>query len=109
MSKKKKIALFIIIFTFLLVGTVFLLNTTSYSFVKARAVNYLCDKYDADKDEFELVDYKHSKLYIASSGEWVQHLAFSDFSFEFKYKDKNFFVNRYKGKLYDDYQIDDIE
>ena len=109
MSKKKKIAAFIIIFVFLLVGTVFLLNTTSYSFVKARAVNYLCDKYDAEKDEFDLVDYKPSKIYIDSSGEIEQHLAFSDFSFEFKYKDKNFFVNRYKGKLYDDYQIDDIE
>ena len=109
MSKKKKIEAFIIIFVFLLVGTVFLLNTTSYSFVKARAVNYLCDKYDANKDEFELVDYKPSKIYIGSSGEIEQHLAFSDFSFEFKYKDKNFFVNRYKGKFYDDYQIDDIE
>ena len=109
MSKKKKIAAFIIIFMFLLVGTVFLLNFTNYSFVKSRAVNYLCDKYDADKDEFELVDYKPSKIYIGSSGEIEQHLAFSDFSFEFKYKDKNFFVNRYKGKFYDDYQIDDIE
>ena len=109
MSKKKKIAVFIIIFVFLLIGTVFLLNFTNYSFVKSRAVNYLCDKYDADKDEFELVDYKPSKIYIGSSGEIEQHLAFSDFSFEFKYKDKNFFVNRYKGKFYDDYQIDDIE
>ena len=85
------------------------LDLSSYSFVKARAVNYLCDKYDANKDEFDLVDYKPSKIYIGSSGEIEQHLAFSDFSFEFKYKDKTFFVNRYKGKFYDDYQIDDIE
>ncbi|MBO5494230.1 MAG: hypothetical protein J5964_00760 [Eubacterium sp.] len=86
-----------------------IVDLTSFNFVKARAINYLCDKYEADKDEFELVDYKPSEFYISSSGEWVQHLAFSDFSFEFKYNDKNFFVNRYKGEFYDDYQIDDIQ
>lgn len=109
MSKKKKIAVFIIIFVFLLVGTVFLLNFTNYSFVKSRAVNYLCDKYDADKDEFELVDYLHSGFHEESDGEWVDFINWHDFSFEFKYKNKSFFVNRYKGEFYDDYQIDDIE
>ena len=109
MSKKKKIAVFIIIFVFLLVGTVFLLNFTNYSFVKSRAVNYLCDKYDADKDEFELVDYLHSGFQSKPKGEWVEFFHWNDFSFEFKYNNKNFFVNRFKGKFYDDYQIDDIE
>ena len=104
--KKLLIALLVLL---LAIGFYKALDLTNYHFVKARAVNYLCDKYDADKEEFELVDYKPSKFYIGSSGEWVQHLAFSDFSFEFKYKDKNFFVNRYNGKFYDDYQIDDIE
>ncbi len=109
MSKKKKIAVFIIIFVFLLIGTVFLLNFTNYSFVKSRAVNYLCDKYDADKDEFELVDYLHSGFQSKPKGEWVEFFHWNDFSFEFKYNNKNFFVNRFKGKFYDDYQIDDIE
>ena len=85
------------------------LNLTNYRFVKARAVNYLCDKYDAEKDEFELVDYKHSRLVIEDYQEIFDVLQWCDFSFEFKYKDKSFFVNRYKGKFYDDYQIDDIE
>ena len=109
MSKKKKIVIFIIIFSTLLVCTVFLLNIASYSFVKARAVNYLCDKYDADKDEFELVDYLHSGFHEEPDGEWVDFINWHDFSFEFKYKNKSFFVNRYNGKFYDDYQIYDIE
>ncbi len=110
MSKKiiKRLAI-----VFLILVLVFfaykIVDLTNYHFVEARAVNYLCDKYNADKNEFELVDYKPSELYITSSGELVQHLAFSDFSFEYKYKNKNFFVNRYKGKFYDDYQLDDIE
>ena len=86
-----------------------ILDLTNYSFVKARAVNYLCDKYEADKDEFELVDYLHSGFHEEPDGEWVDFINWHDFSFEFKYKNKNFFVNRYKGKFYDDYQIYDIE
>ncbi|MBQ7740495.1 MAG: hypothetical protein IJT65_04605 [Eubacterium sp.] len=108
MSKKKKIIIVLLIIASVLC-VYKILDLTSYNFVKARAVNYLCDKYDADKNEFELVDYKPSEFYISSSGEWAQQLAFSDYSFEFKYKNKNLFVNRYKGKFYDDYQIDDIE
>ena len=106
---KKKKTLIILVIVLLLSLTYSLLNTSSYSFVKARAVNYLCDKYDADKDEFELVDYLHSGFHSKYVGEWVDFFHWNDFSFEFKYKDKNFFVNRYKGKFYDDYQIDDIE
>ena len=32
-----------------------------------------------------------------------------DFSFEYKYNDRLFFVNRDKGRFYDDYQLEDIE
>ena len=104
--KKLLIALLVLL---LAIGFYKALDLTNYHFVKARAVNYLCDKYDAKKDEFELVDYLHSGFHSKYVGEWVDFFHWNDFSFEFKYKDKNFFVNRYKGKFYDDYQIDDIE
>ena len=110
MSKKiiKRLAI-----VFLILVLVFfaykIVNLTNYHFVEARAVNYLCDKYDADKDEFELVDYLHSGFHEEPDGEWVDFINWHDFSFEFKYKNKSFFVNRYNGKFYDDYQIYDIE
>lgn len=110
MSKKiiKRLAI-----VFLILVLVFfaykIVDLTNYHFVEARAVNYLCDKYEADKDEFELVDYLHSGFHEEPDGEWVDFINWHDFSFEFKYKNKSFFVNRYNGKFYDDYQIYDIE
>ena len=110
MSKKNKKWIIIVILILLSVlCACMILNLSSYHFVKARAVNYLCDKYDADKDEFELVDYLHSGFHEEPDGEWVDFINWHDFSFEFKYKNKSFFVNRYNGKFYDDYQIEDIE
>ncbi len=109
MKNTKHIIVFILSIVITVLCVYKIVNLTNYNFVKTRAVNYLCDKYDADKDEFELVDYKHSRLVIEDFQELFDVLQWYDFSFEFKFKDKNFFVNRYKGRFYDDYQIDDIE
>jgi len=54
--KKKKL---IIVLLLILISVFFaykIVDLTNYNYVEARAVNYLCDKYGADKDEFELVD-----------------------------------------------------
>ena len=109
MKSKSKVIIIALLVLLSVICAYKILDLTNYSFVKARAVNYLCDKYEADKDEFELVDYLQSGFHSKPEGEWMDFFHWNDFSFEFKYKDKNFFVNRYSGKFYDDYQIEDIE
>ncbi len=108
LTEKKRIIIIVLV---ILLGlcSIKALDLLSYNYVKAKAVHYLCDKYDADKEEFELVDYLHSGFHEKPKGEWVDFINWHDFSFEFKYKDKDFFVNRFDGKFYDDYQIEDIE
>lgn len=90
------------------IGLYKVLDTTSYIFVKAKAEHYLCQKYDAKPSEIELVDYKHAKPYW-NHDPIISEIHWSDFSFEFEYNDKKFFVNRDEGKFYDDYQLEDIE
>lgn len=84
-------------------------NYTSLNFVKFQCENYLSQKYDADKSEFELIDYKKFHSYWDDYNIFYPTLKWTDFSFEYKYNDKLFFVNRIDGKFYDDYQIDDVE
>lgn len=112
-SKTKKILIIIFVSIFIIALGFFIpkiANKICYPYVKAKAVSYLCDKYDAEKSEFELVDSRDADFYLDSSrDELIQFLSWKDFAFEFKYKDRNFFVNRYEGKFYDDYQLEDIE
>lgn len=108
MNKKTKkiiIAILIVISCF---GLYKIVDATSYTFVKVKAEAYLCQKYDAKPSEIELVDYKHAKPYW-NHDPIISELHWTDFSFEFKYNDKKFFVNRDDGKFYDDYQLEDIE
>lgn len=108
-NKKIQIPIIVIACIIALAGVYKLLDSVCYPFVEAKAENYLCEKYDAQPEEFELVDYKRAKIY------WDDYYIFfltpkwTDFSFEFKYKDRNVIVNRDKGLFYDDYQIDDVE
>ena len=90
------------------IGLYKVLDTTSYIFVKAKAEHYLCQKYDAKPSEIELVDYKHAKPYW-NHDPIISEIHWTDFSFEFEYNNKKFFVNRDEGKFYDDYQLEDIE
>lgn len=84
-------------------------NYTSLSFVKFQCENYLSQKYDADESEFELIDYKKSHFYWSDYNIFYPTLEKTDFSFEYKYGDRTFFVNRIDGNFYDDYQLSDIE
>lgn len=81
----------------------------AYKIVERQAVSYLCDKYDAKEDEFELVDYAKPHIFFDSVGELVQKPVRVDYSFEFSYKGKNFFVNKIESDFFDDYQLDDLE
>ena len=108
MNKKTKkiiIAILIVVSCF---GLYKIIDATSYTFVRMKAEAYLCQKYDAKPSEIELVDYKHAKPYW-NHDPIISEIHWTDFSFEFEYNDKKFFVNRDEGKFYDDYQLDNIE
>ncbi len=92
-----------------LLGGYKLLDTVCYPLVKAEAEYYLCKKYNAGPEEFELVDYKRAKIYWDDPYIFFLTPKWTDFSFEFKYNNRNFFVNRENGEFYDDYQLEDIE
>lgn len=108
MNKKTKKIIIAILIVISCVGLYKIIDATSYTFVRMKAEAYLCQKYDAKPSEIELVDYKHAKPYW-NHDPIISELHWTDFSFEFEYNDKKFFVNRDEGKFYDDYQLDDIE
>ena len=110
MKKRVAAAIIIVIASVLCIGIGVSADKVIYPCAKAKAVEYLCDKYDAEKSEFKLVDHRNAGAYWdASKDEFFQHLAWKDFAFEFEYNGKNFYVNRCNGKFFDDYQLDDIE
>ena len=71
------------------------------------ALNYLCEKYGANKEEFELIDYECSKYFLNDDA--IPRIEKGYYKWEFKYNNRNFFVNRIEKKFYDDYQLEDVE
>lgn len=104
-NKKRKSIKFIFLAIFLLT----LANLFAYPVVAAQAKIYLSLKYKESPTKFELVD--HNQSYVRSEEYEVFFMKpkWVDFSFEYKYNDRLFFVNRDKGRFYDDYQLEDIE
>lgn len=109
-NRKKSIIIAIVVVVLCLVGYK-IADKVSYPLVRAKAVIYLVDKYDAKISDFEMTDHIHSRFIIEDENPYDLKfkLKWKDFAFEFKYKDRKFIVNRYKGKFYDDYQLEDIE
>ena len=104
-NRKKSIIIAIVVVVLCLVGYK-IADKVSYPLVRAKAVLYLADKYDAKISDFEMTDYIHSRFIIEDENPYDLKFKpkWKDFAFEFKYKDRKFIVNRYKGKFYDDYQ-----
>lgn len=69
--------------------------------VQTKAVSYLCRKYDAKPDEFEMVDYNQAHIELKEYEIFFQKPVLVDFSFEYKYNDRNFVVNRNKNNFCD--------
>ena len=94
---------------FLAIILLTLANLFAYPVVAAQAKIYLSLKYKESPTKFELVD--HNQSYVRSEEYEVFFMKpkWVDFSFEYKYNDRLFFVNRDKGRFYDDYQLEDIE
>lgn len=94
---------------FLAIILLTLANLFAYPVVAAQAKIYLSLKYKESPTKFELID--HNQSYVRSEEYEVFFMKpkWVDFSFEYKYNDRLFFVNRNKGRFYDDYQLEDIE
>lgn len=109
-NRKKSIIIAIVVVVLCLAGYK-IADKVSYPLVRAKAVLYLADKYDAKISDFEMTDHIHSRFIIEDENPYDLKFKpkWKDFAFEFKYKDRKFIVNRYKGKFYDDYQLEDIE
>ena len=82
LSKKAKTKIIVTVLAVCLAvfGAYKFVDTYSHSYAENKAINYLCQKYDDDASAFEV-----------------------------RYNGKKFFVKKYKGKYYDDYQLEDIE
>lgn len=109
MKKRNKVLIATLVIIIAGVVALIIANYTSLNFVKFQCENYLSQKYDADKSEFELIDYKKFHFYWSDYNIFYPTLEKTDFSFEYKYSDRTFFVNRIDGKFYDDYQLSDME
>lgn len=107
-SISKKVITIIIVALAILAGYK-ILDATCYPLVRAKAEIYLCMKYDVKPDEIKLVDHQNAYIYWDDDNIFWLNPEWVDFSFEYTYNDRNFFVNRYKGKFYDDYQLEDLE
>lgn len=104
MKKGKKIAFaIVIVIVAISIGSIYTYN----SYITHSAIDYLCEKYNVDKDEFEVLDSEIPKYYLSDDA--IPQLEKGYSKWEFKYNDKTFFVNRIDGEFYDDHQLDDVE
>lgn len=81
----------------------------NFDYVHEKSLEYLCEKYDAQPEEFELVYYNQAHYIQEEVGFLDYEKVWVDFSFEYVYKDRHFVVSRNKNGFYDDYQFDDIQ
>ena len=91
MKKRVAAVIIIVIAAVLCIGIGVSADKVIYPCAKAKAVEYLCDKYDADKSEFKLVDHRNAGTYWdASKDEFFQHLAWKDFALSLNTTAKTF-------------------
>ena len=111
MKKKNGIIVLIIVLSVAVIaGVGYKIADKFYApLVQTKAVSYLCHKYDAKPDEFEIVDYCKAHIFWDDKNIFYLTPNFVDCSFEFKYKDENFIVCRKGSHFYDDYQLDYLE
>lgn len=108
MSKKKK-ALKIIItigFICLLIVSVIVGYYVEKSYYTNSALNYLCEKYNATEEEFELVESENGYFYFDRI--LFFELKWSSFKWKYRYNNIVFNVERINNNYYDDYQLNDL-
>ena len=111
MKKKNGIIVLIVVLSVaVIVGVGYKIADKFYApLVQTKAVSYLCHKYDAKPDEFEMVDYNQAHITLDEYEIFFLKPRWVDFSFEYVYNGRHFFVTKNNGHFCDDYQLIDIE
>lgn len=113
MKKKRYFILLILVLLIVVVlGIIFGIQAykaRNFDYVHEKSLEYLCEKYDAQPEEFELIYYNQAHYIQEEVGFLDYEKVWVDFSFEYVYKDRHFVVSRNKNGFYDDYQFDDIQ
>ncbi len=76
------------------------------SYYTNSALNYLCEKYCASEEEFELVESENGCFYVDRTVFFS--IRWSSFKWKYKYNNIVFNVERIKNNYYDDYQLNDL-
>lgn len=111
MKKKNGIIVLIVVLSVAVIAVVgYKIADKFYApLVQTKAVSYLCHKYDAKPDEFEMVDYNQAHITLDEYEIFFLKPRWVDFSFEYVYNGRHFVVCKKNGTFYDDYQFDDIQ
>lgn len=111
MKKRNKIIVLVIVLSVAVIaGVGYKIADKFYApLVQTKAVSYLCHKYDAKPNEFEMVDYNQAHIELKEYEIFFQKPVWVDFSFEYKYNGRNFVVRKNDNGWYDDYQLEDLE
>ena len=115
MSKKNKIIIiFAVLFAVvMLILGIFLIEQhmrkTDVDSAKEQSLEYLCEKYNANPQEFKLIKYNQAHSEEEEYEIFLTKTVWIDFSFEYEYNNRHFIVSKNKKGYYDDYQFDDIQ
>lgn len=107
-TKKKIVIAIAIIVAIIGIGS---FSYIQYQNQKQLAVDFLVEKYDFNKTDIEILDFEIEHYYIGKQDiffDWF-YIGKANNKWSIKYKEKQFFVNDIGGKLYDDYQLEDVE
>lgn len=108
MTKKDKRTLIIVIIAFFTITVSVLCGYfIEKTILTNSARDYLSQKYNMDRNAFELIDYGRQRYYLNSNA--IPELEKGYYRWEFKCNERDFFVNMTDGKFRDDYQLEDIE
>lgn len=105
-STKKKFAIIHISIVLLVIFGLLFSFQIKKTVLKNGAIEYLCEKYDADKSEYELIECQTAKFYISNDA--IPEIKRTNNVFKFCVDGRLFNVEYINGSYFDDYQLDDL-
>ena len=99
MNKKNGIIVLIVVLSVAVIaGVGYKIADKFYApLVQTKAVSYLCHKYNAKPDEFEMVDYNQAHITLDEYEIFFLKPRWVDFSFEYVYNGRHFVVCKRMG------------
>ena len=107
MKRKIKASIILFICTFVLITVIYSGYQLYRSKLTNNAIHYLCEKYSAEKSDFEVLGFHIAHHYIDKDS--LIYVKKSNNVWELKYSGRVFFVHQIDNVYYDDYQLEDVE